>query len=320
MDRGSAPDGKAFPTHQSQLFREVAPPRAALFKDGACRSLRRRERNWGAVHAEHVHRTGLGKEETASLSSRHLILLNLQGEAEQGEYFLDGRRASFVRRRPGAVLFVPAGCRWQGWEVGAATASYLAVSIEVGFVKGVEETASRALPSFSPDLGHVDPIIAQAIRAIGSELAGENPYAKLLVEGLAVTIIAQLARKEGLITTRRTGGLSTANLNRILRKIDENLSGDLSLTELSTLTGLSVPHFCRAFKETIGTPPHAYILHRRIERAKDLLGRSRRCLTDIALDCGFSSSSHLSNNFRRSVGTTPSEYRAALQPAIAFKE
>lgn len=311
MDRAPALRGRATLESQHQTCRETAFHKP-IFKDGACQSMRRRERNWGAIHAEHVYRTGLGKEETASISSRHLILLNLQGEAEHGEYFLDGRRASFIRRRPGAVLFVPAGCRWQGWEVGATTAAYLAVSIEVGFVKGVEETTSRILPAFSPDLGHVDPIIAQAVRAIGSEIEGGNPFAKLLVEGLAVTIVAQLARKEGNVVARRTGGLSTANLNRILRKIEDNLSEDLSLTELTTLTGLSVPHFCRAFKETMGTPPHAYILQRRVERAKDLLGRSQQSLTEIALDCGFSSSSHLSNTFRRAVGTTPSEFRASL--------
>jgi len=50
----------------------------------------------------------------------------------------------------------------------------------------------------------------------------------------------------------------------------------------------------------------------RIERARELLSNPALSLTDIALDCGFSSHSHMTRVFRQFLGVTPSEYRRAL--------
>ncbi|TXR47924.1 helix-turn-helix domain-containing protein [Phyllobacterium endophyticum] len=169
---------------------------------------------------------------------------------------------------------------------------------------------SGALASLAPDLGFEDPIILNAARGIGAEMRERNPFSALLVESYTATIFAQLMRRQRYPAAVRKGGLAPANLNRVIEKIDDDLAGDLSLLQLAILADLSVPHFCRAFRQTLGCPPYAYIIRRRIERAKDYLRHSSMPVTDIALSCGFSSSSHFSNAFRREVGTTPLAYRA----------
>ncbi|UXN66783.1 AraC family transcriptional regulator (plasmid) [Phyllobacterium sp. A18/5-2] len=131
----------------------------------------------------------------------------------------------------------------------------------------------------------------------------------MLVESYTATIFTQLMRKQKYPAPVRKGGLAATNLNRVIEKIDDDLTADLSLLQLAELAGLSVPHFCRAFRQTLGCPPYAFIIRRRIERAKDFLRHSSRPVTDIALSCGFSSSSHFSNAFRRETGTTPLAYR-----------
>ncbi|MBB3237011.1 AraC family transcriptional regulator [Phyllobacterium endophyticum] len=281
------------------------------FKVGDCRTTSHQQRSWHRVEADLVRRTGLAKEETAITSSRHLVLLNVQGNSERGQYFIDGRNAAFVRRKPGAILFVPAGCNWQGWEAGASTAAYLSILVQpahvVELLAGVQ---SGALASLAPDLGFEDPIILNAARGIGAEMRERNPLSALLVESYTATIFAQLMRRQKSPASVRKGGLAPANLNRVIEKIDDDLAGDLSLLQLAILADLSVPHFCRAFRQTLGCPPYAYIIRRRIERAKDYLRHSSMPVTDIALSCGFSSSSHFSNAFRREVGTTPLAYRA----------
>jgi AraC-like DNA-binding protein len=254
----------------------------------------------------------LGREETSLVSDRHIILLNLQGNSEEGEYFLDGRRTSFKPRKPGAVLFVPAGCRWSGWEVGAATAGYLAISIDPAFVSDLyAASVSRTLSPLSPDLGFEDPVIMNAARAIGAEIPDRNPVSTMLVEGYAATLFAQLFRIQNYVPSVRTGGLAPVHLNRIISEIDEKLATDLSLAGLSSLIGVSIPHLCRAFRQTMGCSPHTFIIRRRLERAKDRLRHTTAPITEIALACGFSNPGHFSNSFRRETGMTPIAYRAS---------
>lgn len=283
-----------------------------MFKKGNCRTVIREQRSWGDVRADLVKRTGLEKEETALATESHLILLNLQGSAERGEYFLDGRRADFRRRRPGAVLFVPAGCQWSGWEEGASTAAYLSIAISSQFV----DTLGRGMsphprPHLSPDLGFCDPIIMQAARGIGAEIGEKTPYGSLLVESYAATIVAQLFRRMNYMPRPIRGGLSPGVMNRLIERIDAELASEISLSFLAGLAGVSVPHLCRAFKQTTGMPPHAFVHQRRLERASEHLRHTAKSLTDIALACGFSSSSHLSNAFRKAFGMTPGSYRTS---------
>lgn len=290
---------------------KVAP---TFFKSGDCRTISHQSKSWGLVQADLVRRTGLAKEETDITSTRHLILLNLRGNSERGEYFLDAKHAAFIPRKPGAILFIPAGCSWKGWEVGDPTAAYLSISVDQAFVtKLFDRTLSSGPPSLSPDLGCEDAVIMNAARGIGAEIHEQYPLSTLLVESYAATIFAQLARKQRYAPPVRKGGLASANLSRVLQRIEDKLVTDLSLGQLAAVAGLSVPHFCRTFKQTLGCPPHTFIIRRRVERAKEYLRHSSMTVTDVALASGFSSSSHFSNAFRREVGTTPVGYRGSWQ-------
>ncbi len=69
----------------------------------------------------------------------------------------------------------------------------------------------------------------------------------------------------------------------------------------------------RSFKSWTGLPPHRYILRRRIERAKLLLGDTTLNIADVALRCGFGDQSAFTTTFRRLTAQTPSAYRDALR-------
>lgn len=283
-----------------------------MFKQGKCRTASHQRRSWTCLDADLVQRSGLEKEETEFSSKKHLVLLNLKGNSERGEYSIDGKKTGFVCRKPGAVLFVPAECKWHGWEMGASTAAYLAVLVDPGWVSMLFDRVSPgSLPALSPDLGFEDPIIMNAARAIAAEIIDRNPLSALLVESYAATMFAQLMRRQRYTPSSRKGGLAPVSLGRVIQKIDDDLTSDMSLSQLAGLVGLSIPHFCRAFRQTIGCPPYTFILRRRIERAKEYLRHTSMAVTDIALSCGFSSSSHFSNAFRRETGATPAEYRGA---------
>ena len=98
----------------------------------------------------------------------------------------------------------------------------------------------------------------------------------------------------------------------MLDYINEYLSHDIKLMDLSALLDMSQFHFGRRFKQSMGVSPHQYLIGRRVERAKQLLKSSDLAIADIALQCGFNSQSHLGKSFRELTGVTPSRYRKSL--------
>jgi AraC-like DNA-binding protein len=105
------------------------------------------------------------------------------------------------------------------------------------------------------------------------------------------------------------GGLPPARAQRICEFIEANLDQNISLESLAEMAGLSTHHFARAFKQTLGMPPHCYVLQRRIERAQQMLRDTDLSLSEIALSAGFSDQSHLTRHFRRLTGVPPSVMR-----------
>jgi AraC family transcriptional regulator len=91
--------------------------------------------------------------------------------------------------------------------------------------------------------------------------------------------------------------------------INDHLDRDIKLADLATLLDMSQFHFSHLFKQSLDTSPYQYLLQQRVERAKQLLKQTERSIMDIALDCGFSSHSHLSKQFRQLTGITPKAYR-----------
>ncbi|HWW97905.1 MAG TPA: helix-turn-helix domain-containing protein [Edaphobacter sp.] len=105
------------------------------------------------------------------------------------------------------------------------------------------------------------------------------------------------------------GGLSPARTHRICEYIHSNLDQNISLEALAEMAGLSTHHFARAFKQTVGMPPHGYVLQRRIEHAQKMLRNTDLPMSEIALSAGFSDQSHLARHFRRITGMSPGVVR-----------
>jgi len=86
----------------------------------------------------------------------------------------------------------------------------------------------------------------------------------------------------------------------------------MTISDLAREVGLSRAHFARAFKISMGVPPHHYVTACRVTRAKELLSKTDQPLADIALEVGFSSQAHFTNRFREYVELTPRQYRRSM--------
>lgn len=93
----------------------------------------------------------------------------------------------------------------------------------------------------------------------------------------------------------------------------------LSNAELARETGLCESRFLAAFKQCTGLPPAAYMAQCRIEEIKRRLLQSRQTLKAMALDLGYSSSFHISKQFKSITGLSPRQYMA-LQNAETEKQ
>jgi AraC-like DNA-binding protein len=105
------------------------------------------------------------------------------------------------------------------------------------------------------------------------------------------------------------GGLAPRALQRVREYVEEHLSENIELETLADIAGLSKWHFARAFKQSVGTPPHFYLVQRRLERAQELLAETDLPLAQVALKIGFSDQSHFSRRFRTLLGLTPRSFR-----------
>jgi AraC family transcriptional regulator len=106
-----------------------------------------------------------------------------------------------------------------------------------------------------------------------------------------------------------TGGLAPWQERRARDMIESRLGSDLSLDELACECGLSVAHFTRAFRQSVGETPHRWLMQRRVDTAQRLLISTAKPLAQIAAECGFADQAHFTNIFARLLGAPPGKFR-----------
>lgn len=144
--------------------------------------------------------------------------------------------------------------------------------------------------------------------ALEADLMQSSPAGPMVGESLLAALIAHIAGAGGATAQRLT---ATAR-ERALDYIEAHLERPITLAELAGVAGVGVRHLSRSFRASSGESPHAYVLRRRIERAKSLIG-SGLALADVALQCGFGDQSQFSRAFLRVAGLTPGRYRSQLR-------
>lgn len=135
----------------------------------------------------------------------------------------------------------------------------------------------------------------------------------MLVETSAIALVLAVIRElaPNATTAFKTVryGLSETRRKRVLSYIDDNISRQITLSELAAVANLSLYHFTRKFKNRMGMTPLRYLSNRRVDVAQRLLRSTNASLVEISLACGFASQSHFNTVFKKVTGTTPASYR-----------
>ncbi|HYM00985.1 MAG TPA: AraC family transcriptional regulator [Blastocatellia bacterium] len=158
--------------------------------------------------------------------------------------------------------------------------------------------------------------ICFALKAeLGSGATSGRLYTDSLVTAITARVLSRFSSLQGSFEQDRTRGLSGYSLKRLLAYLESNLDLNLSLRDIAAFAGLSTSHLKTVFRQSVGLPIHEYVIHRRLDRAKNLLADSSRSITEIALECGFAHQSHMARHMRRLLGVSPREFRRISKPA-----
>lgn len=217
------------------------------------------------------------------------------------------------RVSPGAVSFLTRAqaAHWQWDEKIDVIHIYLSGDL-VKDVAGEVFDCAVSDVALEDVLRTVDPMISNAMGAFAAEAQAQGLGGDLYVDALSRGLIIHLLRHFAVVRTQTKaapGTLSPQHKRIISDYIEAHLAEALDLTTLGQVLGMSPCHFARQFKASFGRPPYAYVMEKRLARARDLLASGTLAIKEIAADCGFSDQAHLTRLFRRTFGSPPSKFR-----------
>ncbi|MBV8190532.1 MAG: helix-turn-helix transcriptional regulator [Alphaproteobacteria bacterium] len=232
----------------------------------------------------------------------------------KGETIVEGLPRSALRDVTRKLSLVPAGHAYYDWHDPRVLTRMLYFYFDPARLPAPAALAPRLLFEDATLLG-----MASRLERLVEATGAGSPYFEALGTVLAYELLgvdAAEARSEG----HAKGGLAPWQQRAVTTYIEEHLAEPIALATLSRLVGLSTYHFCRAFKQSLGLPPHRYHSRRRIEHAKTLLATTASSVTMVGLAVGYTETSSFTAAFHKTTGLTPTDFRRSLPGPQASEE
>jgi AraC family transcriptional regulator len=278
-------------------------------------SVRRQIASWSGMTAEVVQATSSERIDYCYCGPRHMLVLFDQRVRREGETSVEGLPTSSLRDLSRKLIFVPAGRHYCDWQGSGSAARMVFFHFDPEAMPPLESSSTGADRLLVPRLGFEDAQLLSTALKLTALIEGPDSDNRSYLEALGRVLAHELARNhKGNKPVKHTirGGLAAWQKRVVTTYIEERLADPIALATLAELAGLSPYHFCRAFKQSFGLPPHRYHTSRRIEYAKALLAKPSLSVTEIGIKVGFSETSSFSAAFRKATGLTPSAYHRGL--------
>jgi AraC family transcriptional regulator len=277
-------------------------------------SVERRTASCPGITVEIVQATRSDRIESRFCAPVHMLAVYERGVRHEGETFVEGLPSSTLRDLRRKFVFVPAGHEYRDWQEPRVRTRvgyfyFDAAGLVTNSDLGVAEL--RFPPRMFFEHNGLWDVALKMMTSIEGTGSVHRPY----VEALGVLMAHELIRLltgEPAAKPEVRGGLAAWQERTVVAYVEDHLAEPISLAKLAQLARLSPYHFSRAFKQSIGLPPHRFHTSKRVERAKTLLAKPARSVTDIGLTVGFSDTSSFTAAFRRTTGQTPSSFRRSL--------
>ena len=278
-------------------------------------AVKRRAVSWDGMTVEIVQATQSERTEYRFNGPRHLLAVYEQGERREGETFVEGLPRSTLRDFKRKLVFVPAGHEYSDWQEPRSLTRVVYFYFDPAKMPTLPQ-ADVAGTRLSPRLFFEDTTLWDTAVKLRKQIESAGSDNRLYFEALGVVLAHELVRLNAGIRPVEApvrGGLAGWQQRIVTSYIEEHLSEQIPLATLARLVRLSPYYFCRAFKQSLGMPPHRYHNSRRIEHAKTLLAKPELSVTEIGLTVGFSETSSFTAAFRKATGQTPTGYHRSLR-------
>lgn len=226
-----------------------------------------------------------------------------------GETTINGGSRSTLTSLRDKLTFVPLGSSVEGWNRFEGRASSV-FAVHIASTRSDHE--ANDISKIAPSLYFENNNLKTTLKKLQGVLDGSGISDAAYAETLGLLLLWELrqaAHPTHSSASPFRGGLTARQLRRVKEFIDAKISGEITISDLADVAGLSNYHFIRVFKDAVGLPPYQYVLSKRISRARALLSNPDLSLGDVALAAGFSNVLQLNRVFRRSVGITPTAFR-----------
>lgn len=187
---------------------------------------------------------------------------------------------------------------------------YIAIFISKKFYKSCYNLYNNGMPEeYIWKQFAVNKDIMIYIKKFMSEFENKQLGYENILQSLSAIIAHQLIR--GIIGINDSSHLYVKRfeIERVIEYMHQNFGNKLTVEGLAKLANMSESHFIRVFKKETKLTPINYLIKVRINKAKKMLRDKTKNITEIALKCGFDSTSHFSSCFANQFGSTPTEYR-----------
>ena len=274
--------------------------------------VKRRALSWPGMTAEVIQATSSERIAYRARAQVHMLVLCERGARKDGETSIEGLPSSTLRDVTRKFSFVPAGHDYYDWH-DPRTPARMAFFYFAPQALPLSAIKTEQVPS--PRLFFEDAALLATAQKLMALIEGPQPDDCSYLQALGVVLAHELLRINRGSTNGKAairGGLAAWQQRVVTSYIDEHLAEPVPLVKLAELAGLSTYHFCRAFKQSFGVPPHRYHTSQRIDRAKTLLAKPSFSVTNIGLTVGFSETSSFTAAFRKATGLTPTAYHRSL--------
>lgn len=226
-----------------------------------------------------------------------------------------GKSLEVGTARPGVVTIISAGSSSR-WDIHLPL-NVVQLYLPQKTLERVAGEADTAGPgnlldrSAQPDL-ITSRLLMSAAEVLEGSAALDALFRQQLTDLLATRLLSAHAGSPPKVRPI-IGGLSPAALLRSIERLRSDSDTDVSLGALAADAGLSRFHFCRAFKESTGLSPHAWLRQHRLEQAMNMLRDPEMSVVSVAAELGYASQTAFAAAFRKLTGETPSDWRRRIR-------
>jgi|GEM_PF-1049822 len=183
------------------------------------------------------------------------------------------------------------------------------------YFDGITTNTYCIMPHLKQDNPVHSKVIGQ-LRAVIEELENKGMAYELAVKSRLFSFFSIIFREKLFTENKGSQKILIHSprydlLKKILGYIYSNYNKKINLKDISDYVDITPQYLCVFFKEMTRTRLTDYINRYRIDAAVNLLKASRLSITEIALECGFETSSYFNRVFKKQLGCTPSCYRAS---------